>query len=79
VVSWRCKKNSVFSDFYCLPNKLALMGHGGYKLQMQRNRFELIYSTPVAGAVGKWEARFAFHFSMARRVNGSWTCALTDV
>jgi hypothetical protein len=52
---------------------------GGYKLQMQRNGLELIYSTPVAGAVGKWEARFAFHFSMARRVNGSWKGALTDV
>jgi hypothetical protein len=26
VASWRCKKNSVFSDFYCLPNKLELMG-----------------------------------------------------
>jgi hypothetical protein len=52
---------------------------GGYKLQMQRNRFELIYNTPVAGAVGKWEARFAFHFSMARRGNESWTGALSDV
>ena len=39
----------------------------------------MIYSTPVAGAVGKWEARFAFHFSMARRGNESWTGALTDV
>jgi hypothetical protein len=26
VASWRCPKNSVFSDCYCLPNKLALMG-----------------------------------------------------
>jgi hypothetical protein len=25
VVSWRCKKG-VFSDFYCLPVKLALVG-----------------------------------------------------
>src|ERR1700733_986064 len=25
VASWRAR-NSVFSDFYCLPNKLALMG-----------------------------------------------------
>src|SRR6202453_4468030 len=31
----------------------------------------MIYSTPVAGAVGKWEARFAFHFSMALGCNGS--------
>src|SRR5277367_2731009 len=46
---------------------------------MQRNGFELIYSTPVAGAVGKWEARFAFHFSMARLGNESGTGALPDV
>jgi hypothetical protein len=25
VVSWRCKK-SIFSDFDCVPDKLALMG-----------------------------------------------------
>jgi hypothetical protein len=25
----------------------------------------MIYSIPAAGAVGKWEAWFAFHFSMA--------------
>jgi hypothetical protein len=31
----------------------------------------MIYSTPVAGAVGKWEARFAFHFSMALGCNGN--------
>jgi hypothetical protein len=62
-----------------LSARRAKPAYGGYKLQMQRNRFELIYSTPVAGAVGKWEARFAFHFSMACRVNGSWTGALTDV
>src|SRR5271165_7146168 len=53
--------------------------YGGYKLQMQQNRFGLIYSTAVAGAVGKWEAQFAFHFSMARRGKGSWPGALADV
>ena len=26
VANSRCKKKSVFSDFYCPPNKLALMG-----------------------------------------------------
>jgi hypothetical protein len=26
VVSWRCKKTSVFPDFDVFPNKLALMG-----------------------------------------------------
>jgi hypothetical protein len=35
---------------------------------MQQKPSLMIYSTPVEGAVGKWEACFAFHFSMARRV-----------
>jgi hypothetical protein len=44
---------------------------GGYKLQVQQKTGLMIYSTPVVGAVGKWEARFAFHFSMALGCNGS--------
>jgi hypothetical protein len=39
----------------------------------------MIYSTPVAGAVGKWEAQFAFHFSMALGVSGSWSGTVADV
>jgi hypothetical protein len=35
---------------------------GGYKLQMQQKPSLMIYSTPVAGAVGKWEACFASTF-----------------
>jgi NAD(P)-dependent dehydrogenase (short-subunit alcohol dehydrogenase family) len=35
---------------------------GGYKLQMQQKPSLMIYSTPVAGAVGKWEAWFASTF-----------------
>jgi len=40
----------------------------------------MIYSTPVVGSVGKWEARFAFHFSMALGCNGSLAdvCPVVD-
>ena len=61
------------------PGSLKNAGWAGTNSKCNEIGFELIYSTPVAGAVGKWEARFAFHFSMARRGNDSWTGALTDV
>jgi hypothetical protein len=41
---------------------------------MQRKPGLMIYSTPVVGAVGKWEACFAFHFSMAR-----WAAEFDDL
>jgi hypothetical protein len=33
------KKTSVFSDFYCLPSKLALMGHSpGLEYSIEKSR-----------------------------------------
>src|ERR1700722_2491460 len=39
----------------------------------------MIYSTAAAGAVGKWEAQFAFHFSMALGAGGGRNGTLSDV
>jgi hypothetical protein len=38
VESWRCKKDSVFSDFYCLPNKLAFIGRSPFRRYCQGSK-----------------------------------------